>query len=331
MALVDVLGGEEEAVIVEPQGALKLAKIARHVDEAAVPVGTRGPGIAGQGVDRVVPRQGRAPVVVIELTREELRVRGAVARGGVVGVVVVGRLLVDAEASVLGPGERQGVEMAEEHGFAIARLDERRRQDALRVPARVEGPDGVGALVRHVGMELDARRELPQGHDDPRRGQELLPSLMGEELAGRAALERPYARPGIDELRSARGGEVRVIGQPPPVQLAQPRGEDDLGLIARRDRRQGHRRLKDEPGHGLRERQGPEQRARRRAGRDGRVRAPDEGAQAMLGGQQTAGGEESPFDQLSSRDLSLGQCPDDLGSIVAGVLCLSQARPRRFA
>ena len=41
-ALVDILGREEEPVVVEPQGALKLAKISRHLDEPPVAVGSRG-------------------------------------------------------------------------------------------------------------------------------------------------------------------------------------------------------------------------------------------------------------------------------------------------
>ena len=38
-ALVDVLGGEEEAVIVRPQRALELAEVARHIDQPPLPSG----------------------------------------------------------------------------------------------------------------------------------------------------------------------------------------------------------------------------------------------------------------------------------------------------
>jgi hypothetical protein len=38
VALVDVFGREEEAVVMGPHRALKLAEIARHIDKAAIAV-----------------------------------------------------------------------------------------------------------------------------------------------------------------------------------------------------------------------------------------------------------------------------------------------------
>ncbi len=40
IALVDILCGEEKAMVVGPQRALKLAEIARHLDEPAIAVGS---------------------------------------------------------------------------------------------------------------------------------------------------------------------------------------------------------------------------------------------------------------------------------------------------
>src|SRR5262245_8164344 len=80
IALVDVLGGEEEAVIVGPHRALDLAEIARDIDKAAVAVGSRRARVSGPGVDLVAPGERGAPAIVVERAREVVRVGGAVAR-----------------------------------------------------------------------------------------------------------------------------------------------------------------------------------------------------------------------------------------------------------
>ena len=59
MPLVDVLGREEEAVIVEPQRALDLAEIARDEVQPAIAVRRRGARIGRLRVDHVVTRQNR--------------------------------------------------------------------------------------------------------------------------------------------------------------------------------------------------------------------------------------------------------------------------------
>ena len=101
IALVDILGGEEEAVIVRPHGALDLTEVARHVDKTAVPVRSGRSAIRGSGIDLVAPRQRRAPAIVVEGAGEVMGAGGAVALGAVVGVVEVQLRLVAAEADAL--------------------------------------------------------------------------------------------------------------------------------------------------------------------------------------------------------------------------------------
>src|SRR5262249_37817666 len=125
IALVDILGGEEEAVIVGPHGALDLAEVARDLDQAAVAVGPRRPGGCGVLVDLVAPRHRRAPEVIIEGAGEMVRAGGAVALRAIVGVVEVELLLVAAEAPVLIAVDGRVVVDAREYGLPIAALEQR--------------------------------------------------------------------------------------------------------------------------------------------------------------------------------------------------------------
>ncbi len=56
VAFVDILGREEEAVVVEPHRSLKLTEVAGHEREAAVAVGTGSARFSRLRVDAVTPR-----------------------------------------------------------------------------------------------------------------------------------------------------------------------------------------------------------------------------------------------------------------------------------
>ena len=109
VALVDVLGGEIEHVVVEPVGAHGLAEVAGDIDDATVAVRAARAGIRSVRVDRVVPRQQHRPAIVIELTREEEGVGVPIALSRVVPVVFVGRNCVRTKAPVGGDVDGQGV------------------------------------------------------------------------------------------------------------------------------------------------------------------------------------------------------------------------------
>ena len=91
-------------MVVGPHGALQFTEVARHLDEAAVTVGSRRPPVRGVVIDLVAPGQRCAPEIVVERAREMVRAGGAVALGAVVRVVEVQLLLVAAEAAVLARG-----------------------------------------------------------------------------------------------------------------------------------------------------------------------------------------------------------------------------------
>src|SRR5262249_21748194 len=72
----------------------------------------------------------------------------------------------------------------------------------------------------------------------------------------------------------------------------------------------------------------PEQRAARRPGRHGCEGAAGERAQAVLQGDNAAGGEQAPLVKIAPGDLAKGQGLDDLGAVVSCILSfpLSHAR-----
>src|SRR2546430_3533547 len=113
-ALVHVLGGEAEHVIVEPVRAHGLVPVARDFVDAAVGSGAAGPTIGRGGVDVSPPGESDRIVVVVELAGEEEGPREAVILRPVVPVVLVDRDRVPPEAPVLPDVERQLVVMAEE-------------------------------------------------------------------------------------------------------------------------------------------------------------------------------------------------------------------------
>ena len=127
IALVDVLGGEEEAVVVGPHGALHLTPVARHLDDAGAVSGPAALWSVAVRIDLVAPGQRGAPAIVVERAREMMRACGAVALGTVVGVVEVQLGLVAAEAAVLRAVHWRVVVDAGQDRLAVAPLDQERR------------------------------------------------------------------------------------------------------------------------------------------------------------------------------------------------------------
>ena len=154
IALVDVLGGEEEAVVVGPHGALQLAPVARHLDDAGAVVGPGRPAVGAVGVDLVAAGERGAPAVVVEGAGEMVGAGGAVALRPVVGVVEVQLRLVAAEAAVLGAVDGRVVVDAGEDRLAVAPLDQERRHAAAREPAGAVAPHAFGFWSGKLGWNL---------------------------------------------------------------------------------------------------------------------------------------------------------------------------------
>ena len=166
VALVDVLRGEAEHVVVEPMRAHRLVPVPRHVHESARVRGGARHRIGRAGIHGGVPREHDRPVVVVVLVREEERPGEPVILRPVVPVVLVRGEGVAAETAVLPHVGRQAVVVAEEDWLAIARHHQLRRHRA------VERPHAVGVLRRPLLVEprgqpvggidagIQARRDL---------------------------------------------------------------------------------------------------------------------------------------------------------------------------
>ena len=106
-AFVDILGREEEPVVVGPHGSLVLTVVAGHRRDAAVAIGAARGRDRGIGIDLVAPGERGAPAVVVEGAGEVVHVGGAIAFRTVVGVVEVQLVLIAPKAAVLGAIDRQ--------------------------------------------------------------------------------------------------------------------------------------------------------------------------------------------------------------------------------
>src|SRR4029077_9635825 len=100
-AFVDILGREEEPVVVGPHGPLILTVIAGHRVDARAVVRAAGRQDRAAGVDLVATGQRGAPAIVVEGAGEVVHVGGAIAFRTVVGVVEVQLVLVAPETAVL--------------------------------------------------------------------------------------------------------------------------------------------------------------------------------------------------------------------------------------
>ena len=157
VALVDVLTGEIEHVVVEPVGAHRLAPVTAQIDDAAIAVRCAAARVAGAGVDRVVASVHHRPAIVIVLAREEEAVGEAVALRWVVTVVLVCGDRVQPKSAIGGRVDRQHVVVAEQDRLAVARHQQFWRQGA------VKGPDGQRVLLRHARVELDRDAAIAAG------------------------------------------------------------------------------------------------------------------------------------------------------------------------
>jgi hypothetical protein len=329
VALVHVLRGEAEHVVVEPMGAHGLVPVARNIEKAAGIGRPRGAWIRGAGVDGVAPGQDDGVVVVVELIGKEESACKAVVLRSVMSVVFVGRNRVNAETSVLVSVKRKLVVMAEDDGLAVAGDDQLRRNRPVERPhavhglgrqarvelqrdgsrridagiqgrrdARVVGGIGLGAFLRHLDVDLWRKLLEPlMGPDRPRR-----PPLDGAGVAE----AHPFQR-GVQEL-------LRGVG---------------LASRGRIEERRRMPRQDVEPQQWLGERLHAEEGAARKARRDRRVGlAGDVRVQAVLPGQRAPGRQQSPAEQVTSRDLSDRARPDNLHAVSTGVLGFPLARFR---
>src|SRR5262249_49248362 len=195
VALVDVFGREEEAVVVGPHGALDLTKIARHIPEDAIAVRSRCARIRRLRIDLVARGQRRTPTVIVERPEEVVDVGGAIALGAIVGIVEVNLSLVSTESVVLRPVDGLVLVDPGQDGFAVSTLYQEWRQRTIggyapRIdPARAIGPDAVRLLRRKVGMEAAVRHDWAYRHYVADLREELVPPLMRENLARWTALD----------------------------------------------------------------------------------------------------------------------------------------------
>ncbi|MNV40266.1 hypothetical protein D3C71_1318670 [compost metagenome] len=178
VALVDVLRGEIEHVVVEPVGAHGFAPVATDLDAAVVAglearvgivdeqgfarrAGERRARVMGVGVDGVVTGQLQRPAIVVVLARKEERVGVAVAFSRGVAVVFVGADGVQAETHVGRRVDRQRVVVTHQHRLTVTHHQQFWRKGA------VEGPQRVVILNWHAGVELgvDAFGGARRGRD----------------------------------------------------------------------------------------------------------------------------------------------------------------------
>src|SRR5262249_56914295 len=166
-AFVDILGGEEEAVVVGPHGSLVFAEVAGDRGDTAVAIGATGGRDRGIDVDLVAPGKGRAPAVVVEGAGEVVHVGGTIAFRTVMRVVEVQLMLVAPKAAVLGTIDRQIVVDAGNDRLAVATLDQRWRQGSRR-RVEVGVAAGVGPyrgwLQEWGAAVIGAEEVLPRRH-----------------------------------------------------------------------------------------------------------------------------------------------------------------------
>src|SRR5262249_33157353 len=202
------------------------------------------------------------------------------------------------------------------------------RQGPVYETAGAVAPDRVRILRREIGVEPGVRRHRCDRQHVADLGEELIPPLMGKQLARRAALDRSSPRDGISELRVDRvGGEGGVIRESLGGPLAQSGGEGGVAIGVAGKRRW---RLHGESRQGLAELLGVEQGAAWRAGWNRGEGARGERAQAVLQRQCAGGREYPPLIKIAASDLAVGERLDDLGPVVARLLRFTLTGKRCF-
>ena len=134
VALIHVLGGELEHVVVEPMRTHSFAPVARNLGDAAASVRCPSPDVRRGGVDRRETCQHDRPVIIVELTGEEERPGETVVLRAVVAVVLVGADGMPAEPVVLGRLKRQQIAMAKHDRLAVTAKNQLRRHRAVERP-----------------------------------------------------------------------------------------------------------------------------------------------------------------------------------------------------
>src|SRR5262245_30325097 len=118
------------------------------------------------------------------------------------GIVEVQLRFVQTETRlIVGTEPRQVLIDAGEDRLPIAGPDTERRQAAAGIPAGAVGPDAVWSLRREIGVEALARSNLRDRHDVADLGEEFVPALVREHLAGRTAFDRSHAGEPVAEGR----------------------------------------------------------------------------------------------------------------------------------
>ncbi|MNI14241.1 hypothetical protein D3C73_674940 [compost metagenome] len=209
VALVDVLRGEIEHVVMEPVGTHGFTPVATDLDAAVVAglearrgivdiqgfargAGERRARILGAGVDGVVTGQLQRPAIVVVLPRKEKRIGKTVAFGGGVAVVFVGTEGVQAKPHVGRRIDRQGVVVTHQHRLAVAHHQQFWRKGA------VEGPERLVVLNRHVGVKTDIYAF--GGARNDRGGRGLVVEPTGPELTDGVVVQLSAVAHAVVEL-----------------------------------------------------------------------------------------------------------------------------------
>src|SRR3954470_1759705 len=321
IALVHVLRGEAEHVIVEPVRRHGLLPVAGELGDAAAPVGAAAARIGRVGVHAAEAGMNDRVMVVVELARVEVSARETVVLGAVMAVVLVRRDGVDAEPGVRPRIRGQLVVVPEEDPFIVPADQKLGRNRA------VEGPEVGRVLVRHVRVE---RRTNRLGCVDAAVEPRLAAGVVVQErLRGRLRnLDGDLRREALpllvrpDRPRRTAFDRARVAS----LHARNSRVEKLLGLVRlllrSRPREVGKSLALQyvEARHRLRERRSPEQRAGRRAGRNRRIGAIGERAQAVLQSDGPCCADEPHLDEVATGYLLLRESLDDFSAVVPSLL-----------
>src|SRR5262245_17290188 len=215
-------------MVVGPHRALDLAEIARNIDKTAIAIGPRSAAIRCLSIYFIPTRKRGAPTIIVKGTGEVMNIGGTVALRAVVSVVKVQLGLIATKAVVLSAAHRCVVVDPCDNGLAVATLDEGwgqgARRSIKRSMARSIAPYAVGLLGRKPGMETLIRRDLGQCHDVADLGEELVPSLMGEDFTWWPSFNWSSIGNGVGEIclggTGRRLAEVSMIRESPSISFA---------------------------------------------------------------------------------------------------------------
>ncbi len=237
----------------------------------------------------------------------------------------MGRDLVASEPAVVFPVLRQIVVDAGQQRLAVARFDQGRRSRTAGLGTLAEGPDLVRPLSREFRMEGGIVPHLRHRHEVSDLRKEFSPALMGEEVSGRASLDRATSRELVHELRIgiAAGAEVGMPGQAFCVRLIEVKREARFPiLVHERDRR-----LHLKAPQGLSEFLGSKQGASGSSRRHCCVRTARQRVKPVFQDEGSGERHQPPTHQVTSRNLTLRQRLYDFGPVLSGILRLALPNP----